>query len=232
MDAFQFVDIFSTKGLEYILVLSFLLMFIMYWRFLNKPVSQKRHISTDSKINIVTHNAFKMAENYYYHPGHSWLSVGDKNIVKVGLDDFAVKMAGKLDAVSLPSKNQMIQQGDKAWSLKIAGKSIEMLSPVNGRVTEVNKQVLANPSIISDSPYENGWLFKIEPSNLTGNVKNLLRGNYATAWLQETLNSISTRFTDNLGVVMQDGGLPIEGFAMELDKKDWDKLIKEYLLTD
>jgi glycine cleavage system H lipoate-binding protein len=232
MDAFQFVDIFSTKGIEYILVVTFLLLFILFWRLLNKPVSLNKSISPEMIPNIINFNAFKMAEDYYYHPGHSWLRVNDQNVVTVGLDDFAVKLMGKPESILLPEKDQLVRQGDKAWSLKISGESIEMLSPVNGRVTEINEEALTNPSLVSDSPYERGWLLKIEPSNISGNIKNLLKGNYAKAWLEETINSITSRFTGNLGVVMQDGGSPVEGFARELDTEKWDDIIKEYMLTD
>ena len=47
---------------------------------------------------------------------------------------------------------------------------------VSGKVVEVNEELEDNPQLINDGPYEQGWIFKTEPSDLEGELKNLMQG--------------------------------------------------------
>ncbi len=231
MDAFHFVDIFSTKGIEYLLVIFFILAFVFYWRMLNKPALLSNRSRDQIVPKLITQSGFRIAEGYYYHPGHTWFSLSDNKEIKAGVDEFALKLVGKPDELKLPAKNSTIKQGEKAWSINKDGKIIDMLSPVSGRVVDINTEVIHNPSILSDSPYEKGWLLKVEPDNLNRNMKNMLKGNYARAWLEEAVSSLSALFTRDLGVVMQDGGSPLDGIAKDLDSEKWEEIVSEYFLT-
>src|ERR1700693_1022022 len=56
---------------------------------------------------------FEVPENLRYHPGHTWALSESPNLVRVGLDDFASKLAGKVDSINLPQRGQWIRQGQK-----------------------------------------------------------------------------------------------------------------------
>lgn len=66
---------------------------------------------------------------------------------------------------------------------------------------------------------------------MTANLKNLLTGKLAVAWMENTVQTLRQRMAGDLGVVMQDGGLPVSGFAKELAPEKWDEIAAEFFLT-
>ncbi len=56
---------------------------------------------------------FKVPENLRYHPGHTWALSESPSLVRVGMDDFASKLMGKVDRTALPQRGQWIRQGQK-----------------------------------------------------------------------------------------------------------------------
>ena len=57
---------------------------------------------------------FALPEHFRYHPGHTWAMQETPALVRVGLDDFAAKLAGKIDSVHLPKRGQWIRQGQRS----------------------------------------------------------------------------------------------------------------------
>ena len=107
------------------------------------------------------------------------LSPNRERLVKVGLDDFAQKLIGKVDAIDLPAVGSRLTQGDKGWSLMVDSAEIPMLSPVDGEVVAVNQEVLRSPEILSRDPYGAGWLLKVKSDRLAADTRNLLSGKMA-----------------------------------------------------
>ena len=230
MEGFKYVDIFATKGIEYLAVVAFLVTLILFWKFLNRAESPVKSVVPD-KVKTTLIDWFYLADNFFYHQGHSWAMPENQELVRVGMDDFAQKLLGKPTDIQLPKVGSQIVQGEKGWKLQFNGQTIDALSPVNGKVVEVNEEILREPDLMNKDPYQKGWLLKVRPSNLRTDEKNLLSGVLAKAWIEDTVNRLSRRITGNFGVVLQDGGLPIAGFAKEMAPADWDKLAREFLLT-
>ena len=228
MEGFTYVDLFATKGIEYILVIGFLIAFIVYWKFLSRTPVQPLKMASNSRAGG---EWFHLAKNVYYHPGHSWVRPENNNIVKVGIDDFAQKLLGKPESLELPEANFRVEQGEIGWRIQSDSKLIDVLSPVNGNVIAVNEEVLKSPELIEQDPYGKGWLFKVQVSKMKPNLRNLLSGKLAVAWMENTVRTLQERMAGDLGVVMQDGGLPVSGFAKALSPDKWDDIAAEFLLT-
>ena len=173
-----------------------------------------------------------MMEGLFYHPGHSWAKQTDNEVVTVGVDDFAQKLLGNPEGIELPPVGSHLDQGGAGWKLAVHSKPIEMLSPVSGEVIEINEEVTKSPELISQDPYGKGWLMKIKVPNSRTDLRNLLSGRVAGAWMNETVRSLRERMSGELGLVMQDGGEPVSGFAMSLSPDEWEKIAAEYLRTN
>ncbi len=228
MEGFRYVDIFATKHIEYLLVIGFLILFIPFWRFLNKPV--RAAFAVKERVISSLSEWFHLPEELYYHLGHTWAFPEDKDLVKVGIDDFAQKLVGRIEGIKLPSPGSKISQGDKAWMLKIDSKLIDMLSPVDGKVVAINEEVLNSPEKINSDPYNN-WLIKVESPKFSINKRNLLRGALAKKWMEEVRENLILRMNYNIGVVYQDGGVIVDGMAKSLDREKWDEIIKDFFLV-
>jgi len=231
MEGFQYIDIFATKGIEYIAVIVFLLGLIFFWRWLNRPVvTAIANTSKPSRISLV--DWFHMANDYFYHQGHSWASPENADVVKVGIDDFAQKLLGTADGIDLPAVGSKVEQGKEGVRLRVRDKTFQILSPVAGEVIEINREILEKPEILNNDPYNAGWLLKIKTPVLKQNLKNLLGGKLARVWFEETVDSLSRLITRNYGVVLQDGGTISSGFVRDLSSKEWDKIARKFLLND
>ena len=130
------------------------------------------------------------------------------------MDDFAQKLVGHPDMFNFPDAGSIIKQGETAWKMHFNDKTINMLSPINGKILEVNKKIIRHPGLVNEDPYEQGWLMRVEPSKLDVDRKNLLSGDLAKAWLGNTVNILSNKITRNYGMVFQDGGMIKNAFAL------------------
>jgi len=229
MEGFTYVDLFATKGIEYLLVIGFLLVLFPFWRFLRVPA--RAGIEVARRVMASVAQWFSIPEGLYYHQGHSWIVPQGAELVKVGVDDFAQKLVGTSNRITLPKVGSRIEQGDVGWKLGSDAKTIDMLSPVSGDVVAVNKDIVKNPNLVNQDPYGKGWLMMVKPDNQRAAVKNLLTGKLATAWMENTADTLRERMGGDLGSVYQDGGLPISGIAKALAPDEWDKMASEFLLT-
>jgi len=82
---------------------------------------------------------FAVPEHLRYHPGHTGQSSESPNLVRVGMDDFASKLTGKLDSITLPQRGQWIRQGQKICTLYRDDASVDMVSPIEGTVSAINE---------------------------------------------------------------------------------------------
>jgi glycine cleavage system H protein len=228
MEGFSYVDIFATKHIEYLLVIGFLLLFIFFWRFLSRPA--KRVFEAAEKFIPVVNEWFRLPEEIYYHLGHGWAAPEGKNLVKVGIDDFAQKLVGKISAIQVPGIGSTINQGDKGWTLEVDSKTIDMLSPVDGKVVAINEKIVNSPENINKFPYVS-WLMKVESPRFSVNKKQLVSGALAKKWMEEVRENLLSKMSYNAGLVYQDGGLLVDGMAKSLDKDKWDEIVRDFFLV-
>jgi len=228
MEGIRFIDIYATKGIEYLIVIAFLAAFVLFCRYMYRP----RETGAAARIAPSSVTRFRVPEGLFYHQGHGWLRPEPGSVGVVGLDDFAQKLVGPVDSVELPAVGARLAQGDKGWSLVVGSAKIPMLSPVAGEVVEVNQEVLRSPEILREDPYGKGWLLKVKTPRIAANTRNVLSGKLARAWMENALDNLHPVRHESLGPVMQDGGMPLEGIARVLGGEQWQDLAKGPLLTD
>src|SRR5262252_4365 len=129
-----------------ILVLVTFLAFIVLDYFLNRgkavvtvPVIEKKAMPVHAPGEIV--DGFLVPENLSYHPGHAWLTRERKGVIRVGADEFAASLVGKVERIGLPKPGQWIRQGQKVLTFYRDGEETEMVSPTEGEVLEINAEV-------------------------------------------------------------------------------------------
>ena len=237
MEGFSFVDIYATKGIEYLIVIVFLAAAVFFQRYYAIPVEDEGKPGLLSDVV----EWFRVPEGFRFHQGHSWAKVQRGDTVLVGMDDFAQKFVGKVDSLELPPVGTRLSQGAPGWILKAGGKSLPMLSPVDGEVVSVNREAIRAPGILNQDPYMKGWLIEIRAPRLSDNSRNLLSAKTARSWTEDALESLRARMSEAmgalqqdggaLGTVYQDGGSPIPGIGPALYGDAWDAVAREHFLT-
>jgi glycine cleavage system H protein len=167
-----------------------------------------------------------------FHQGHTWLRQVDSEVVTIGMSDFAQKLVGRVESITLPEIGSHVSQGDTAWHLNLHSESIRMLSPVDGEIIAVNEAILNSTDLINRDPYGDGWLIKVRPSRLDSNARNLLTDKVAKSWLGGIVQDLRAHMNDGLVPVYQDGGELIQGIARAMEGQKWASLVKTYFLSE
>ena len=104
---------------------------------------------------------------------HEWVRVEPDGSVTIGISDHAQDLLGDIVFVELPEIGQSIDAETDAAIVESVKAASDVYSPISGEVTEVNSILEDQPEIINSSPYEDGWFFKMAPSDL-GEIEDLL----------------------------------------------------------
>ena len=94
---------------------------------------------------------------------HEWVEKNDLFIV--GITDFAQDQLGDVVSIELPEIGSIFKQNDTMAIIDSVKASSDIFCPIDGEIVEVNEKLLEHPELINQSPYDEGWIVKIKPSN-------------------------------------------------------------------
>jgi len=171
---------------------------------------------------------FQLAEDVYYHEGHTWAKPEYGGQIRVGLDDFARKMLGKLGSIDLPDIGHEVNQGAAGFDVRRNNEVARVLSPVDGIVSRVNDRIVDNPDLINESPYEEGWLFIIEPTKMRKNLKSLYFGDDAENFMGDEAERLWAMADEEFRMAA-DGGASVDDVFEAIGGKSWKDFVKSFL---
>jgi glycine cleavage system H protein len=218
-----------------ILVLATLIVLLTIDWFRNAPVEIEtpapiKWPSSDREGVEPDHVAgFKLPGYLRYHPAHTWAHRESMNHARVGIDDFAARLIGQAEKIELPRFGQWLRQGERLCSIWKDGDKVELISPVEGVVTDVNLGVVEDPGLVMKDPYGEGWILGVETPDLKTIFRNLLTGSMARRWMEEAAGRLRLRQPAMAGAVAQDGGVAVKDVSKELPDDNWASLAEEFL---
>jgi glycine cleavage system H lipoate-binding protein len=223
------MEFMATKGIEYVMAIGYLLLLIPFWWL----VAREQGAEAGPALAPVQamRSWFSLPEGLHFHRGHAWAVPERDDVFRIGIDDFAQRLVGRPDALDLPRPGTVVEAGTPGMKLEVDGHAVKVLSPVGGEVIETNPEVLRDPRVVCDDPYGNGWLMKVRVPRPALALSNLFSGKVARAWMDEAAETLSSLMGPKLGPVLQDGGVPVSGFARELSPLEWPRIAEELLLT-
>jgi glycine cleavage system H protein len=175
---------------------------------------------------------FQVPENVRYHAGHTWALSESRELVRVGMDDFASKLIGKIESIALPQRGRWVRQGQKIWTIFRDGKSVDMVSPIEGTVSDVNEAVVKDPSLALKDPFGEGWIVTVQAPDSKVNFRNLLGGALARMWTEDSALRLRKRMPVAMAAALaQDGGVAVDDITAHLPNEDWAALTKEFFLS-
>jgi glycine cleavage system H lipoate-binding protein len=228
------LTLYSAKMIEYGIAILFLLLFIPFWKYVQGPSAAVVPAHARVRQPAATGaDWFPIPLDRLFHRGHAWARPDADGLVTVGLDGFAAKLVGPLASVALPQIGAAVGQGERAWQLVADdGRAVEMLSPLDGTIAEINADLARSPGAAQLDPYGRGWLFRVRPQRLRANSTNLLSGAMARRWMDEVVAGLQRTLSPELGALAQDGGVPLADIARIIDPDNWDSVARTHLLTE
>ena len=180
---------------------------------------------------IQTVKGFDVPMEHYFHNGHTWARIESGGFIRIGLDDFALKLLGHADALDLPLMGKELDQGNVGWGLKRKDNLADVLSPVDGVIVEVNSRVRENPGLANREPYGDGWLFMIRTPNVKGTVKKLMSDAGSLEWMNAEVQTLENMIEETAGPLAADGGYLQSDIYGNLPDLGWNNLTKAFLKT-
>lgn len=133
---------------------------------------------------MVTVNDVEVPEGLYYTKDHVWLKVEDGKC-KVGIADHAQKQLKEVVVVDLLDKGDEVSQGDSFGEVESVKTVSDLISPISGTITAVNEELEDSPELVNDSPYDEGWMIIVDPSDLDAELANLMSFEDAVGYYEE-----------------------------------------------
>ena len=174
---------------------------------------------------------FDVPMDFYFHDGHAWARIESGGYIRIGLDDFALKVLGKAEALDLPLMGKELDQGKVGWGLKRKDNLADVLSPIDGVIVEVNSQLREKPDIANREPYGDGWLFMVRTPDVKATMGKLMVDQSSLAWMNNEVTNLESMIEDVAGPLAADGGFLAEDIYGNLPDLGWNNLTKAFLRT-
>lgn len=104
-------------------------------------------------------------EGLKFAKSHEWVRVEDDGSVTVGISDHAQEALGDVVFVELPEAGSELSVGDEVAVVESVKAASDIYAPISGTVLAVNEALADTPETINGSPYEDGWFFRLQPSD-------------------------------------------------------------------
>jgi glycine cleavage system H lipoate-binding protein len=174
---------------------------------------------------------FDVPMGHYFHNGHTWTRIESGGYVRIGLDDFALKLLGRADSLDLPLMGKELDHEEIGWGLKRKDNRADVLSPVDGVIVEVNSKARENPELANREPYGEGWLFMVRTPDIKANAGRLMAEEDSLVWMKEEVGRLENMIEDVAGPLAADGGYLSSDIYGNLPALGWDNLTKNFLRT-
>ncbi len=174
-----------------------------------------------------------------YDKSHSWSFLEKDGTVRVGIDDFLQHVTGSITRIVMKSPGDKIRKGEQVLSVIQNGKKLNIQSPVSGTIVARNEKLHSDTGIINSSPYDDGWVYAIEPDNWEKESRFLIIASRYLEYLKEEFARIRDFLAMMPGVndvryahvVLQDGGEFKEGLLEEFGPEIWEEFQNWFLDT-
>ena len=108
-----------------------------------------------------------------YSKSHEWVRVEPDGSVTVGITDHAQSLLGDLVFVETPESGSAVDAGQSCATVESVKAASDVYAPVSGEVVAVNEELADSPERVNESPFDEGWLFRIQPSD-PGQIEALM----------------------------------------------------------
>ena len=235
MEGFTYNNIFATKGIEYIIILSFLAVLVPFWLFISRDTKVKQKIR--DAVNVLTAGILQIPQGLFFSKNHTWVHLEKSGEAKIGLDDFLVHMVGNMTINPLKKQGEYVTKGELIAEIVQDEKRLKMHSPISGKITSANSLITENSDMVKNDPYEKGWFYAVEPDNWKAETTGFYLANEASEWitnellrLKDFLNISISRYSSQPAMLtLQEGGELKADPLDDLQPEIWNDFQKEFL---
>lgn len=179
----------------------------------------------------------QLPKGIYFNKSHTWAFMEKDGSATIGVDDFLQHLTGPITRIDMKNPGTQVRKGDPLFSIIQSGKQLIMYAPVSGTIKQQNEALINNSTLLNSSPYSEGWVYKLEPSNWINDIRLMDMADKYIKWIENefirvkdfmaaTLNPGSIQYSH---IVMQDGGLLKEGALADCSPEVWEDFQSDFL---
>ncbi|QDG54978.1 glycine cleavage system protein GcvH [Persicimonas caeni] len=109
----------------------------------------------------------QIPEGYLFTDEHEWARQEDDGTITIGISWHAQDLLGDIVYVELPEEGEAVDAGEEFGVVESVKAASDLYSPVSGKVVEVNHGLDDAPESVNEGPYKQGWMIRVEPSDVT-----------------------------------------------------------------
>ena len=205
-----------------------------------RRIRNKRAIAKVSNFGLTSvfdENSVIIPKGIYFDKTHTWAFMKKDGTVKIGIDDFLIHITGPVTRVEMRNAGDKIKKGDQLFSIVQKGKQLNIYAPVSGTIKTHNKALTANSSLLNSSPYEEGWVYTIEPTNWLLEIQYLTMAEKYKTWLTDEFSRLKDFFaavlkTNNAEyalITLQDGGALKDNVLADFGPEIWEDFQTKFI---
>ena len=106
-------------------------------------------------------------KNIKYTASHEWAIQSSATEITIGVTDHAQELLGDIVFVELPEVGRIVKRGEEFGVIESVKAASDLYAPLSGEVIAVNESLASKPELVNQSAYQDGWMLKIKPNDLS-----------------------------------------------------------------
>jgi glycine cleavage system H protein len=171
--------------------------------------------------------SYRAPRGVFFTPGHTWIYLEESGTARVGINDLAQSIVGRITSAGARAAGDHVLKGDPILELRHGHRTVTFRAPIDGVIDEINTDLLQRHDYRGLEPFSAAWLYRIRPKDPSNALRDLMLGDAAKKWLGREVQRLKVILSmiapsdPVLGATLQDGGLPAWGLIDHLSEQEW-----------
>lgn len=225
------VDVASHAGLILLVIALVIISGLIVSALVRKHRKQKIEVPGFSMpLESFSEESVDLPQGLYFDKSHTWAFMEKDGNISIGIDDFLQHITGPITRIEMKNPGEKINKGDLLFSVIQSGKQLNLYSPVSGTIKKQNEKLIADSSYLNSSPYSEGWVYMIEPTNWNKEIQFMDMAQKYKKWIATEFSRVKDFIAATLKpesieyshIVLQDGGILKDGVLAGFGPEVWE----------
>jgi CheY-like chemotaxis protein len=195
---------------------------------IEKQLKPRVHVLGTAASDQSAGGEFSVPGGVLVSQGHCWVSLAQDGSAKIGLDDFARKLIGRIDTIELPEVGTRVKAGEQLFGIRQGDRHAHFRAPLSGKVIKVNGDLGKGNGALENLSYGRSWVCVIEGEALDEELPGLKIGKSAVALFQQDIDRFRAFLQQGNDAVVADPASLCIGAIEKLDNARWDSAVREF----
>ena len=195
---------------------------------IQKQLKPRVHVMGPAEADRGFGGEFSIPGGVLISTGHLWASLAEDGTARVGLDDFAKKLLGRIDTIDFPNIGMNVKAGQPLFSVNQRNRRAQFHAPLSGKVVKINEDLREDCTMLEEMSYGENWVCVIDGDDLDAELSHLKIGRSAVAFFQEDIDRFLAFVQEANGREDSDPASLCIGAIEKMDDARWETTVKEF----